>query len=142
VGIMLAPVFGEGQSAGKLGITGQVLVIPSFADNPETAADVLKFFHSPERLAAMYQMSGALPPDDRFDASIVSSEVDKQILEWARTKGIVPFYDFLPTQIDREAFGVVVDMMFAGWKGLRHPARLRRRRPRLAGHSHPPGMCR
>jgi raffinose/stachyose/melibiose transport system substrate-binding protein len=113
VGIMLSPVFGEGESAGKLGITGQVLVIPSFADNPEAAADLLAYFHTPERLAAMYEMSGALPPDDQFDTSIVTSEVDKQILEWARTKGIVPFYDFLPTKIDREAFGVVVDMMFA-----------------------------
>jgi ABC-type glycerol-3-phosphate transport system substrate-binding protein len=113
VGMMLPPVFGEGENAGTLAVTGQVLVIPTFSENKEAAAHLLAYFHTPDRLAAMYEMAGAMPPDDRFDTSALASEIDKLTAEWAGTKANVNYQDFLPTKIDREAFGVVIDEMFA-----------------------------
>jgi multiple sugar transport system substrate-binding protein len=111
VGYMLAPTFGKGKAAKTMGNTAQQLVITSFSPHKEEAADVLEFFHTPDRLNAMYTMGSALPPDDRFDTSIMTLDTPQKTMEWAKTATIW-WQIYMPSKIDREAFGVVVDQMF------------------------------
>ncbi len=114
LGTMLPPVFGKGKAAGTLGNTAQQLTVTSFAANPKGAADFIAFLHTPERLTAMYNQAHALPPDDRFDTSVVQSPADKQVLQWAKEKGSVWYQDYLPTQIDRESVFTAIDKVMLG----------------------------
>ena len=69
VGVMAMPAYGDGIGAGKLGSTSQTLGISSWSPHKQEAADFIMYLHTPERLAAFYKATGALPADDRFDSS-------------------------------------------------------------------------
>lgn len=114
VGVMLPPKFGSGALAGKLSTTAQQLLVTSWATNPDVAADFLKFMHTPERLKAMNVASGAIPPDDRFDASGLELAQDRQILAWANTDGATNYQNFWPPQMDRENLFLAVQGLFNG----------------------------
>jgi raffinose/stachyose/melibiose transport system substrate-binding protein len=111
---MLAPVFGQGKAAGTMGNTAQQLAITSFSPNKEAAAGFLAYMHTPERLAAMYQTTRALPPDDRLDPAVIESPFDQQVLQWGNKKGSIWYQDYLPSQIDREAVFSAVDKIVLG----------------------------
>ena len=63
VGVMLPPRFGSGRLAGRMPNTAQQLLVTSWSDHKEEAADLLCYFHTPERLDRMHALSGAIPPD-------------------------------------------------------------------------------
>ncbi len=68
VGVMAMPTYANGVGAGKLGATSQTLGVTSFSKYPTQAAAFIRFLHTPDRLAAFYKATGALPADDRFNA--------------------------------------------------------------------------
>ena len=67
VGFMMLPTFGTGAMAGKPITDTQGFGIPSKAKNHETAARLLDFMHSPERVQAMWTTSKQIPANQHFD---------------------------------------------------------------------------
>jgi len=97
VRIITSPVFGKGKTAGDYSLGGpHGLFIPSFAKNKQSAADLLRSFHTPERVNAVYTSSQAIPTDPSFDTSLITdmniramvSDVKKGAISGANT--IVP----------------------------------------------------
>ena len=73
VGVMTMPVYANGVGAGKLGSTSQTLAISSWSPYKQQAADFIMFLHTQAELALFYKDTGAIPADDRFDASLITS---------------------------------------------------------------------
>jgi multiple sugar transport system substrate-binding protein len=115
VGIMMPPSTGGPVS---LDVSSETVMIPSFADNPQEAADFLAFLRSEERLKALNDELGYIPvPDDRFDLEWVSDPVIKDLFSWAEegqearhmgVDGMVPY------SVLSEGFFPAVQLMFTG----------------------------
>jgi raffinose/stachyose/melibiose transport system substrate-binding protein len=82
VGVMRTPVYGSGELAASVGIPTQTLAITSFSPNKEQAAEFLRFLHRDDIMQMMYDMAGAVTPDDRFQADWLNTNADRQIVEW------------------------------------------------------------
>jgi ABC-type glycerol-3-phosphate transport system substrate-binding protein len=81
VGIMMPPSTGRPVS---LDVSSETVMIPSFAEHPQEAADFLAFLRSPERLKALNDELGYVPvPDDRFDLDWVDDPVIRDLFEAA-----------------------------------------------------------
>jgi raffinose/stachyose/melibiose transport system substrate-binding protein len=85
VGVMRSPAFGTGRYANSFGAPAQVLLLTKFSNHKEEAAAFLKFLHTPEMMKLMYQESGAICPDTKFEASWLDTETDKTMWEWQKT---------------------------------------------------------
>lgn len=113
VGVAAMPAYGDGPFAGKLGATAQTLGVTSFAQHPVEAADFIKFLHTPERMNAFFEQTGALPADKRFDTSQVSAPQQKELVRL--TEGDPPgMEDFIPTELDFKSVYGGVQRLFAG----------------------------
>jgi raffinose/stachyose/melibiose transport system substrate-binding protein len=93
VGVMRTPAYGTGKLANSVGIPAQVLAITSFSPHKQEAADFLKFLHREDIMKMMYDMSGAITPDDRFKTEWLNVNSDKQIMEW-RSKYPLFWYQY------------------------------------------------
>jgi len=114
VGIMIMPVWGSGKLAGRLQLSSQTVGITSWSKNPEVAADFIKFMHSPERVNAMYEKSGAFPADDRFDTNLLKTSQEKQIAQLA-AGDVAPWGEnYIPSQFDEQAYYFGVQEFFNG----------------------------
>lgn len=82
VGVMRTPAYGTGKFADSVGIPAQVLAITSFSQHKQEAADFLRFLHTPDIMKMMYDMAGAVTPDDRFDPAWFNTNADKVIAQW------------------------------------------------------------
>ena len=85
VGVMRSPAFGTGKFANSFGAPAQVLLLTKFSSHKEEAAAFLKFLHTPEMMHLMYQESGAICPDNKFDTSWFNTETDKTMWHWQQT---------------------------------------------------------
>jgi raffinose/stachyose/melibiose transport system substrate-binding protein len=113
VGVMAMPASGEGIGADKLGSTSQTLGISSWSPHKREAADFIMYLHTPERLAAFYKATGALPADDRFDASLISVPQVNDLFQMAKD-GSPYLENFIPTDLDSKGNFEGVQLMFAG----------------------------
>jgi len=82
VGVMRAPAFGTGKFAHCFGAPAQVLLITKFSPHKDEAAAFLEFIHTPDMMHLMYQESGAICPDNRFDPAWLNTETDKTMWNW------------------------------------------------------------
>jgi len=114
VGVMLPPIAGTGKLAGKMPNTAQQLLVTSWSNYKTEAADVLRFFHTPKLLLEMNQMSGALPPDDRFDVSSLKLAQDRQIVQWMQAESATDYQNYWPPQMDRENLFLAIQSLFSG----------------------------
>jgi raffinose/stachyose/melibiose transport system substrate-binding protein len=114
VGVMLPPIAGTGKLAGKMPNTAQQLLITSWSAHKNEGADLLRFFHTPERLKAMNELSGALPPDDRFSVADLKLPQDQKIVQWMKTESATNYQNFWPPQMDRENLFLAVQSLFSG----------------------------
>jgi ABC-type glycerol-3-phosphate transport system substrate-binding protein len=114
VGVMLPPIAGTGKLAGKMPNTAQQLLITSWSTHKKEAADLLRFFHTPERLKAMNELSGALPPDNRFNVTDLKLPQDRKIVQWMQTESATNYQNFWPPQMDRENLFLAVQSLFSG----------------------------
>ena len=113
VGLMAMPTFGNGIGAGKLGATSQTLGVTSFSKYPKEAAAFIEYLHTPNRLAAFYNYTGALPADDRFNASLVKIPQIKQLFNMAKVGG--PYLEnFIPYELDQKGNFAGVQLLMAG----------------------------
>jgi ABC-type glycerol-3-phosphate transport system substrate-binding protein len=113
LGVMLPPLSGQGKLAGKMPNTSQQLFVTSFASNKDDAAQVLAYLHTPERLAAMYKMSGAIPPDNRFNPKSLSLPQQRQVFGWMKTSATTDYQNYWPAQEDRENLFLAIQALFS-----------------------------
>ena len=73
VRLITTPVFGKGKTAGFYSLGGpHGLFVPSFAKNKQSAADLLRSFHTRDRVNAVYTSSQAIPTDPTFDTKLIT----------------------------------------------------------------------
>ena len=104
VGVMSTPKWGTGKLADVGNATQSIsFLITKWSKHPQEAADFLAFMHTPERLTAWYKATGVVAADKRFDRSLVTNPVLKQMLEWETTGPQVWLENYLPGQVDSDA---------------------------------------
>jgi len=121
VGVMAMPAYGDGIGAGKLGSTSQTLGISSWSSHKQEAADFIMYLHTPERLAAFYKATGALPADDRFDSSMITVPQVKDLFDMSKD-GSPYLENFIPTDLDSKGNFEGVQLMFAGSESAQEAA--------------------
>lgn len=82
VGVMRTPAYGTGKLANSVGIPAQVLAITSFSQHKKEAANFLSFLHRDDIMKMMYDMAGAITPDDRFKQEWLNVNSDRMIMQW------------------------------------------------------------
>jgi raffinose/stachyose/melibiose transport system substrate-binding protein len=84
VGAMLTPMPpNPGKLAGTMPVPSMPIGLAKASKHPEVAADFIRYMYKPERITAMYLVSGAMQASDQLDAKLIKSESDKQIAKWA-----------------------------------------------------------
>jgi raffinose/stachyose/melibiose transport system substrate-binding protein len=101
-GVMAMPKWGRGPYAGKLGSTSQTVGITAWTKYPKESADFIRFMHTPERMAAWFNTTGAFPADDRFNAKLI--KLPQQKILFNLVKNGAPYLEnFIPTELDSKA---------------------------------------
>ncbi len=114
VGVMKTPKKGTAALADAGNATQSIShFITKWSKNPQAAADFLVFMHTPERLTSWYKHTGVVAADARFDKSLVTNPVLKQMLEWETTGPQVWLENFLPGQIDSDGDLVAGQQIFS-----------------------------
>jgi len=113
VGVMAMPKWGNRPYAGKLGQASQTVGITSWSKYPEVAADFIMFMHTPERMKAWFNTTGAFPADDRFDARLIRLPQLKTLYALVR-KGSPYIENFIPTELDAKANFAQSQLLLAG----------------------------
>ena len=104
VGVMRPPKWGTGKLADAGNATQSIsFLITKWSKHPQEAADFLTFMHTADRLTAWYKATGVIAADKRFDRSLVTSPVLKQMMEWETTGPQVWLENYLPGQVDSDA---------------------------------------
>ena len=57
----------------------------------------LTFMHTPERLKALYDQTGAFPADNRFDLGAIKDPLQRQMLTWDLTLPNIWLENFVPS---------------------------------------------
>ncbi len=107
------PPYGDGPGAGKLGSTSQTLGVTSFSEHQPEAADFIRFLHTPERLQAFYEATGAFPADDRFDSAAITEPQLKSLYELA-ADGAPYLENFMPAELDAKANFAFSQLLLGG----------------------------
>jgi len=102
VGVMLAPKWGTGKLADAGDATQSTsYLITKWSKHPQDAADFLVYLHTPDRMTSWYKHTGVVFADKRFDRSLVTDPVLKQLMEWETgSMQQVWVENYLPGQID------------------------------------------
>ena len=101
-GVMAMPKWGKGPYAGRLGSTSQTVGITAWTKYPKESADFIMFMHTPERMAAWFNTTGAFPADDRFNTKLI--KLPQQKILFNLVKNGAPYLEnFIPTELDSKA---------------------------------------
>lgn len=114
VGLAPYPMIGDGRHGDTYAVVDQKFAITSWSDNKEEAAAFLEFIHTPEVMADQYELSHAIPADDRFDTKILS-DFDTANIALMREKGTGPYLQSLnPPQWEYGTLYTVGPEIFLG----------------------------
>jgi raffinose/stachyose/melibiose transport system substrate-binding protein len=101
-GVMAMSKWGKGPYAGRLGSTSQTVGITAWTKYPKESADFIRFMHTPERMAAWFNTTGAFPADDRFNTKLI--KLPQQKILFNLVKNGAPYLEnFIPTELDSKA---------------------------------------
>ena len=101
-GVMAMPKWGKGPYAGRLGSTSQTVGITAWTKYPKESADFIMFMHTPGRMAAWFNTTGAFPADDRFNTKLI--KLPQQKILFNLVKNGAPYLEnFIPTELDSKA---------------------------------------
>jgi len=104
IGTMVMPVYGKGKLAGKPILDTQGLGISSNSANPAAAAAFLEYLQSPERLKVFYEMTGWIPANTTFDASVIQDEAVRTMWQnWGLSENIPYLGNLVPGQFYEQA---------------------------------------
>jgi raffinose/stachyose/melibiose transport system substrate-binding protein len=112
VGVMMSPVYGTGALAKSFPAPSQVLTITSFSKRKDRAAKFLEYLHEPVVMKAMYETSGAITPDARFDPAWLNTEADKQMAKWKSSLPNFWYQYYYPFPFERDGVTPGVQQMF------------------------------
>jgi multiple sugar transport system substrate-binding protein len=121
VGVMAMPKWGNGPFAGKLGSTSQTLGITAWTKYPEVIADFIRFTHTPGRMTAFFNMTGAFPADDRFNTRLIKLPQQKVLFNLVKN-GSPYLENFIPTELDSKAIFAQSQLLLAGKTDARKAA--------------------
>ena len=104
IGNMVMPVYGTGKMAGKPILDVQGLGISMDSENPEAAAAFLEYLHSPDRLQAFWDITGWIPSDTNFDASVIEDPAVRSLWDnWGLAPNIPYVANLTPGQFYEQA---------------------------------------
>ena len=113
VGVMAMPKWGTGPYAGHLGATSQTVGITAWTKYPEVDADFIMFMHTPERMSAFFNKTGAFPADDRFNTKLIKLPQQKVLFNLVKN-GVPYLENFIPTEFDSKANFAEAQLLLAG----------------------------
>ena len=114
VDIMKVPVKANGALAGKVNNQSHSFCIPSFAKHKREAADFITFMHQPEQLKRWYEITRNIPCDDRFDTSVLSSNVEKKFYDYLVSEPTSFPGIYIPVMVDIEGSYAAGQLIFSG----------------------------
>jgi multiple sugar transport system substrate-binding protein len=115
VGYFVMPKFGNGKMAGIPVTDTQGFGIPTKGNDHETAAKLLAFMHSKERIQAMWTMSKQIPANTTFDGSAINDPLLRTIQQqWVAGKHNVYIADLMPTKFWTDAMFVASQKILSG----------------------------
>jgi hypothetical protein len=82
------------------------------------------YMHTTDRLKAWWADTGVLPADNRFDTSLITQPIQKQIFKWDTTVAGANLENFIPNQLDNDANMTGVQLLFTGDKTAAQLAQL------------------
>jgi multiple sugar transport system substrate-binding protein len=113
-GVMKVPSFNDHGRGDHLTVDTPGFQVTKFAKNKELAGSFLAFLHTPERLEALYEGSGTLPIDTRWDTSKAKRDTDKQLAAWAKEGLTYYSANYYPIDLDVNGNFVVFQGMLGG----------------------------
>jgi raffinose/stachyose/melibiose transport system substrate-binding protein len=115
VGYMVMPKFGHGKMAGIPILDTQGFGIPTKGHDHETAAKLLAFMHSKERVQAMWTLSKQIPADTGFNAGVITDPLIRTVQQkWVACRHNVYIADLMPTKFWTDAMFVASQKILAG----------------------------
>jgi ABC-type glycerol-3-phosphate transport system substrate-binding protein len=115
VGYFVLPTFGKGKMAGIPILDTQGFGIPTKGNDHATAAKLLAFMHSKERIQAMWTLSKQIPADTTFDASVITDPLIRTVQkQWVAGKHNVYIADLMPTKFWTDAMFVASQKILSG----------------------------
>ncbi len=86
IGLMkLSPKFSDGALGNKVSGGALPIAVTDWCENKQEAADFVAFTHSPERIKRLYEITGGIVADDRFDPAWIGDDpLNLQRYEWHR----------------------------------------------------------
>jgi ABC-type glycerol-3-phosphate transport system substrate-binding protein len=115
VGLMIAPVYGEGGMAGQSIVDSQGFGIPSAAPNKELSAAVLEFMHTPESLNRFWELNRYFPSNTAWDSSVIDDATLKGMWDNFIASGSVPYIpNLMPGLFWTDAMFVSAQEIIAG----------------------------
>ena len=113
IGFAKAPVFGTGKFADSVATPSQVYVIPNSAKHKEEAADFLLFLQEEDNIKYLYESANAMMPNNNFDESWVSSEIDRKVLEWQKEDNNFCYQLYFAPMFETDGLIPTVQKMFS-----------------------------
>ena len=115
LGYFVMPKFGHGKMAGIPITDTQGFGIPTKGNDHETAAKLLEFMHSKERVQAMWTLSKQIPANTTFDGSVIKDPLLRDVQRrWVAGKHNVYIADLMPTKFWTDAMFVASQKILAG----------------------------
>jgi raffinose/stachyose/melibiose transport system substrate-binding protein len=104
VSVMISPTPpNPGKLAGLMPFYTMPLGIAKLSKHPEVAADFIRFLHTKERIAALYEQSGAIQASDKVTLDIMTA-ADKLMAKWAVEKPNYTYNEHYVPQIESEVW--------------------------------------
>jgi raffinose/stachyose/melibiose transport system substrate-binding protein len=115
IGVMTAPIYGQGALAGVPITDSQGFGIPSAAQHKELGAELLTFMQSEDRLNAFWEMHHYFPANRNWDASVIEDPVLKQLWDtWIGGTNTVYVPNLMPGLFWTDAMFVSAQEIVAG----------------------------
>ena len=104
IGTMVMPVYGKAKLAGQPIFDSQGLGIPAKAKDPKGAAAFLEYLQSPDRLKALHELTGWIPANTNFDASVIEDATVRDMWQrWGLSPNIPYLSNLVPGQFYEQA---------------------------------------
>ncbi len=101
------PIMGQGKLGDRYAANINAFAIPSWSAHKQEAADFLVYMHTTEMLELFYEMTKVIPPDTKFDPSLIEYPQQETIYQ-CLISGEKPYTlwmeNFYPSQLNLEGW--------------------------------------
>jgi len=100
---------------GTMPLLPYVWVLTPWSKNKQEAANFIKFMNTEDRLNDLYKTCGTMPSNKKFDANLLSNEIEKKLFDYNLNQAEIEVAQaFLPTQIQFEGFAKPFESVLNG----------------------------